>query len=302
MKIGFVGLGAMGRHMAASLVRAGHQLRVFDLRADAMKAFPHPCPSIGDAVKGVEVVFTSLPGPSDVERASVEILSAAAPGTAWFDTTTNSPTVVRKLHALCEQKEIHLLDAPVSGGPLGAETGKLALWIGGDEAVYKRLLPVLKAVGDEPFYVGPIGAGSVAKLVHNSAGFMVQAALAEAFTLGVKAGVEPVALLRAVRQGALGRKRVFDRLVDQFLPGHYDPPSFALRLGQKDMRLALELARECQVPMKMGDLAMAQLDEAMARGWAERDSRIIMHLQEERARVSVRVPQEQLQAIRKEIQ
>jgi 3-hydroxyisobutyrate dehydrogenase len=125
----------------------------------------------------------------------------------------------------------------------------------------------------------------------------VQTALAEIFTLGVKAGVEPVALLRALRQGATGRKRTFDRLPEHWLPGRFDPPDFTVRLAQKDATLALEMAREFGVPMQVGAIALAELDECVKRGWAERDSRITMTLQEERANVSVRVPPERLQGV-----
>jgi len=100
-----------------------------------------------------------------------------------------------------------MLDAPVSGGPRGAATGKLAIWVGGEQKIFDQYKPVLDAIGDEARYVGPIGAATVAKLVHNCAGYMLQRALSEAFTMGVKAGVEPLALWEAVRQGALGRAR-----------------------------------------------------------------------------------------------
>jgi 3-hydroxyisobutyrate dehydrogenase len=204
---------------------------------------------------------------------------------------------VRRLHADFARKKIHFLDAPVSGGPKGAQSGKLAIWVGGDEAVFQRFQSVLRAMGDQPYYVGPIGAGTVAKLAHNAASFTIQAALAEVFTLGVKAGVEPLALYRALRQGATGRKRTFDRLVDHFLPGVYDPPAFTVRLAHKDMKLALELAAEQEVPMRVGKVALDELDEAMRRGWAERDCRVAMTLQEERAGVSVRVPRERLESL-----
>ena len=189
---------------------------------------------------------------------------------------------------------MQLLDAPVSGGPKGARSGRLALWVGGERATYERCLPVLKAIGDEPFYVGPIGAGTVAKLAHNCSSFMVQTALAEAFTLGVKAGVEPLALWHALRQGATGRARTFDRLAEQFLPGNYDPPAFALKLAHKDMSLALALATAHGVPMRAAEHALEELTAAMQRGWGERDSRVSMVLQEERAGVCVRVPPEKL--------
>jgi len=123
----------------------------------------------------------------------------------------------------------------------------------------------------------------------------VQAALAEIFTLGVKGGVEPLALFRALRQGASGRKRTFDRLADFYLPGRYEPASFALKLAHKDVTLALELAQKVGVPMPIGEIALAELSEAMRRGWGERDCRASMALQEERAGVAARVSPERLQ-------
>jgi len=169
--------------------------------------------------------------------------------------------------------------------------------VGGERAVYERFEPVLRAIGDQPCYVGPIGAGSIAKLAHNTASFTVQTALAEIFTLGVKAGVEPLALFQALRHGASGRKRTFDRLAEQYLPGAYDPPGFALRLAHKDLSLALALARETGVPMQLATCAFGQFEEAMQRGWGERDSRMPMLLQNERAGVSPHVPADKLREV-----
>jgi 3-hydroxyisobutyrate dehydrogenase len=286
MKIGFIGLGAMGRPMAANLQRAGHALQAYDLRK--VEGFSMK-PSVAEAAKGCDVVFTSLPGPAEVESVAPSIASPV-----WFDLSTNSPQVVRRLHAELAQRKVAFLDAPVSGGPKGAQSGKLAIWVGGDAGVFKRYESVLRQIGDQPYYVGPIGAGTVAKLAHNAASFTIQAALAEVFTLGVKAGVEPLALYRALRQGATGRKRTFDRLPEHFLPGVYDPPAFTVRLAQKDMRLALELAGECGVPMRVGRIALEELEEAMQRGWGERDCRVAMTLQEERAGVQAREPADTL--------
>jgi 3-hydroxyisobutyrate dehydrogenase-like beta-hydroxyacid dehydrogenase len=286
MKIGFIGLGAMGRHMASNLQRAGHQLQVYDLRQ--VDGFSNKA-SPAEAARGCELLFTSLPGPAEVEAVGQQVEGVKA----WFDTSTNSPAVVRRIHQRLKGK-VSFLDAPVSGGPKGAESGKLAIWIGGDEAVFDQYLPVIKAIGDQPLYVGPIGAGTVAKLAHNAASFALQAALAEIFTLGVKGGVEPLALFRALRQGASGRKRAFDRLAEHFLPGKYDPAAFSLRLAHKDVTLAMELAKECGVPMKIGAVALEELSEGMRRGWSERDCRVTMTLQTERAGVDVRVPPEKL--------
>jgi len=289
MRIGFIGLGAMGRPMAASLQRAGHDLQVHDLRR--VEGFANFKASVTEAAKDCEVLFTSLPGPAEVGAIAPQIQSVKA----WFDLSTNSPAKVRELHQKLQGKGIELLDAPVSGGPRGAESGKLAIWVGGDQKVFEKYKPILKAIGDQPYYVGPIGAGTVAKLAHNAASFTVQAALAEIFTLGVKAGVEPLALFKALRQGATGRKRTFDRLPEHFLPGVYDPPAFTVRLAHKDMSLAMELAAAEGVPMKIGQAALDELAAAMQRGWSDRDCRVAMTLQEERANVSVRVPRERLQ-------
>ena len=126
-------------------------------------------------------------------------------------------------------------------------------------------------IGDAARYIGPIGAGSVAKLVHNCFGYIATAAAAEVFSMGVKAGIEPLAIWEAVRQGAIGRRGAFDSLTDQFLPNKYDPPAFALRLAHKDVSLATGLGRELNVPMRLANLALADLAEGLNRGWGDRD-------------------------------
>jgi 3-hydroxyisobutyrate dehydrogenase-like beta-hydroxyacid dehydrogenase len=296
MKIGFIGLGMMGSGMAANLQTAGHDLIVHDLRRAAAEPYLAKGAAWADTPRAVaeaaEVVFTSLPGPPEVEAVALDengLLSGMSRGKAYFDLSTNSPTTVRKIHAAFAERGVYMLDSPVSGGPRGARTGRLALWVGGDEQIFNRFKSVLDAMGDKARYVGPIGAGSVAKLVHNGAGYCIQTALAEMFTVGVKAGVEPLALWEAVRDGAGGRRRTFDGLVDHFLPGKYEPADFALRLAHKDMSLATQLGRDFNVPMRIANLALAELSEALNRGWGERDSRSPMILQQERAGVEIRV-------------
>jgi 3-hydroxyisobutyrate dehydrogenase-like beta-hydroxyacid dehydrogenase len=298
MKVGFIGLGTMGRHMAANLQKAGHELVVHDVRREAAESHVKAGARWADSPRAVaeatDVVFTSLPEPKDVEAVALDektgLLAGLTAGKAFFDLSTNSPTVVRKLHAVFKARGVHMFDAPVSGGPRGAESRRLALWIGGDEEAFRKLKPVVDAIGDQAYYVGPIGAGSVAKLVHNCAGYIVQTALAEVFTMGVKAGVDPLTIWKAVRQGAGGRRRTFDGLADQFLPGTFDPPSFALRLAHKDVSLAVALGREHKVPMKLANITLEEMTEALNRGWADRDSRVTMLLQEERAGVEIKVP------------
>ena len=303
MQVGFIGLGTMGAKMAASLQKAGYRLMVHDLRRDA--AAPHLAAGAvwADTVRQVaeasDVVFTSLPAPADVEevaRGEGGLLAGMRPGGAYFDLSTNAPDVVRRIHAAFAERGVHMLDAPVSGGPRGAATGKLAIWVGGEKEVFDQYKPLLDAIGDQARYVGAIGTATVAKLVHNCLGYMLNRALSEVFTLGVKAGVEPLTLWETVRQGALGRTRTFDVLINQFLPGVYDPPAFALRLAHKDVSLATGLGRELQVPMPMANLALDELTTALNRGWGERDSRAAMLLQQERADVHIAVDPERLRA------
>jgi len=305
MKAGFIGLGTMGAHMAANLQKGiqkhGHTVVVHDMRKDA--AAPHIkngavwADSPAALAAECDVIFSSLPGPVEFEAVSygdTGLLSKIKPGSAYFDLTTNSPTTVRKAYVDYEKKGAFLFDAPVSGGPRGAATGKLAIWCGGDADVFDKWKPVLDAIGDQAKYIGPIGAGSVAKLVHNCYGYIATAAAAEVFSMGVKAGIEPLAIWEAVRQGAIGRRGAFDSLTDQFLSNKYEPPAFALRLAHKDVSLATALGRELNVPMRLANLALADLSEGLNRGWGNRDSRSIMVLQTERAGIEIKVDPQRL--------
>ncbi len=304
MKVGFIGLGTMGAHMAANLQKSGFSLVVHDMRRAAAERHLAAGAIWADSPRAVaeqvDIVFTSLPGPPEVEAVALGpdgILEGLKAGGAYFDLSTNSPTLVRRLNAVFAEQNKSMLDAPVSGGPAGAESGKMAIWVGGDEQMFQRHKKVLDGFSDQARYIGPIGAGSIAKLVHNMAGYAVQTALAEVFTMGVKAGLEPGSLFEAVRQGALGRRRLFDRLADQFLSGEYEPPAFALKLAHKDVTLATALAREYKVPMRIAEMAMADMTEAFNRGWGDRDSRSAMLLQQERAGVSIKVERERLRRI-----
>jgi 3-hydroxyisobutyrate dehydrogenase len=286
----------MGASMASNLQKAGYKLIVHDVRRESaaphLKAGAEWASSPKAVAETCEVVFTSLPGPPEVEAVALSkdgLIEGLKYGAVYFDLTTNSPTLVRKIHQIYTERGLHMLDAPVSGGPQGAKSGRLAIWVGGERGVFDKYKKVLDAIGDAARYIGPIGAGSVAKLVHNCAGYAIQTALAEVFTMGAKGGVEPLALWEAVRSGAGGRRRTFDGLMDQFLPNKYEPPAFALKLAHKDMRLATELGRELGVPMRLANMAYAELTEALNRGWGDRDSRSPMLLQVERAGVTIEV-------------
>ncbi|MHC5021827.1 MAG: NAD(P)-dependent oxidoreductase, partial [Planctomycetota bacterium] len=255
MNVGFIGLGTMGAGIAMNAIRGGHSLVVHDVVREAaedhLAAGAEWAGSAAEAASRSEVLLTSLPGPPEVEAVALGpggIAEGAGKGLVWLDLSTSSPTLMRRLHAELGPRGVSVLDAPVSGGPDGARSGKLAIWAGGDEAAWERALPVIRSVSDQPRHVGAIGAGSVVKLVHNLSGYMLQTALAECFTMGVKAGVPAEALWEAVRQGAVGRRRTYDTMARQFLPGRFDPPDFALRLAHKDVSLALEVGREFGVP------------------------------------------------------
>jgi 3-hydroxyisobutyrate dehydrogenase len=298
----------MGSSMAYNALEGGNEMVVHDIRREA--ATPHLeagavwADTPREVAESSEIVFTSLPGPVEVEAVSLGdegLFQGLSEGKVYFDLSTSTPNLIRRIHEEGAARGIHVLDAPVSGGPRGARTRNLAIWVGGDKDVFDRCKPVLDAIGDKAYYVGPIGCGAVAKLVHNCAGYMIQCAMAEVFTMGVKAGVEPMALWQAVRKGASGRRGPFEGLAEHLLPGKFDPPDFALRLARKDVDLAVGVGREYDVPMKMATIALQELTEALNRGWAERDSRVAMLLQEERAGVEVRVDEEELrQALEEE--
>lgn len=305
MRVGFVGLGIMGASLAANVQKAGHSLTVHDVRRDAAAKHIANGAIWADSPKAVaaasDVVLTSLPGPPEVEAVALGengLLAGIKAGASYFDLSTNSRSTVRKINAAFAEKGAHMFDAPVSGGPKGAFTGKLAIWVGGDKAIFERDRAALDAMGDQVRYVGTIGQATVAKLVHNCAGYALTVALGEVFTMGIKAGVDPADLFEAVRQGALGRRRTFDGLLDQFLPGTYDPPAFQLRHAHKDVSLATQLAREVGVPMRLSNLTLEEMTEALGRGWGHLDSRSILKLQQERAGVDVKVPDDRMAQLR----
>jgi len=304
MKVGFIGIGTMGGHMAYNLCKAEFEVSVNDLNRDLSKRHLEVGAQWADSVKEIalnnDVIMTSLPGPKEVQDVALKadgLLANMKPGTVWFDLSTNSVTVVRALHARFKEKGVHMLDAPVSGGPKGAQSGKMALLVGGDKAVFDKYRKVLDAIGDQVFYIGNSGDGTVAKLVHNASGYAVQAAIAELMTMGVKAGVDPVSLWTALRQCALGRVRTFDRMGNQFMQHKFDPPDFALKLAHKDVTLATELAREIGVPMKIANITHAEMTEALNRGWGHLDSRSFLMLQKERAGVEIKVPASEIQKV-----
>jgi 3-hydroxyisobutyrate dehydrogenase-like beta-hydroxyacid dehydrogenase len=296
MRIGFIGLGNMGGPMALNLIKAGHTLVVYDVRRQSAKPHLDAGATWADGPKEVaragELILTSLPGPAEVEAVALGpngILEGAQPGSIYADLSTNSPTVMRKIHAAFKAKGVHVLDSPVSGGVVGAKRGSLQVMIGGEEGVYNEVKGVLGAIGNNVGYMGAIGSGTIAKLVHNMISILSRSLIAEGFTLGVKAGVKPEALLEAIRGASYGQGLILSHMIpDVVFKGEFDTVRFALKLARKDVGLATALAREYDVPMPMAAVGEQILIEAMARGWGDRDSTSPWELQEEAARVKVR--------------
>ena len=296
MRVGFIGLGNMGRHMAMHVLRGGHELTVLDIRREAaeahLEAGANWAETPADVAANSELVLTSLPGPTEVESVTLGehgVIEGAAAGSIYIDLSTNSPTLIRRLHSEFAERGVQMLDAPVSGGATGAEAGQLAIMVGGAEDTFERARPVLEAIGDRVSRVGGPGDGSVAKLVHNLISITVRQVVAEGLTLGVKAGVDAEALLKAVQDGSFGRGRLIHHTVPNIvLKGAFDHVGFTLGLSRKDLRLALDLAREFDVPTKFAALAEQETTEAVNRGLGDHDSSSSFILQEERSGVQVR--------------
>ncbi|MCI0142605.1 NAD(P)-dependent oxidoreductase [Arthrobacter bambusae] len=303
MKIGFIGLGRMGGGMAANIVQSGQDVTVFDVFEPAMLPFADQgvavAGSIGELAAGSDVIFTSLPGPVQVEdavRGVGGILENAREGTVFFDLSSNSRETVTRLHKQLAGRGISMLDAPVSGGPAGAASGNLVLWAGGDKEAFELHESVLQSFASAPRYVGAIGAGTVTKLSHNLLGNMIFASIAEVFTLAVKAGLDPLDLWEALQFGVVGKARPLDHAVKQFLPNQYEPPSMQLKLGHKDVGLAVRMGKELGVPMRLANLVHEEISEAVGRGFGDLDSRSFMKLQVERSGVDIAVDPERLRA------
>jgi len=294
MRIGFIGLGNMGGPMALNLLKAGHALTVTDIRRDMAR--PHLAGGArwadkpSEVARGSELVFSSLPGPIEVEQVALGpdgIIDGIQRGAIYADLSTSSPTLIRRIHATFAAKGVAVLDAPVSGGISGARSATLSVMVGGDEGDYLRVKPALEAIGDKLQYVGEIGAGAVAKIVHNMIIFCTVSLFAEAFTLGVKAGVPPQKLLDAVRDGAYGRNMSLAGLKSIF-KGKFDSVQATVDIIRKDVGLATGLGRELEVPMAIASRVEQDLIEAVARGFGEKDMRLAFTVQEDRAGIKVR--------------
>jgi 3-hydroxyisobutyrate dehydrogenase len=295
MPVGFIGVGNIGSPMAHQILRAGFSLVVHDVRKEAadslLEAGAVWANSPPDLAQQCEVVITCLPGPPEMEEVMLGgggVVDAIQPGSLCIDHSTNAPTLVQKVHEACSSKGVGMVDAPVSGGLELAQTRDLLVMVGGDANAVERATPYLDAIAKRVMHTGPIGSGCICKILHNSASFTLDVVMAECWTTGVRAGVDPNVLVKVFNEGALGHMISLKvRLRDTYLKGDFDP-RFALKLARKDLGLATDLAREYGVPVRLVELCEQEMVAAMERGWAERDTSIMLTLQEERAGAQVR--------------
>jgi 3-hydroxyisobutyrate dehydrogenase-like beta-hydroxyacid dehydrogenase len=293
MQVGFIGFGNMGMPMCTNLIAAGHDVCVFDLRPEATKA----CKTMGatvaqsaaDAASEVEVVMTSLPRPSDVEAVAIGangIIEGAAPGTIYADLTTNSPVVSKRVGTELAAKDIAMIDAPVSGGVVGARKATLAIMAGGDEAAYQICLPLFEAMGQNISHLGEQGCGCVANIVNNLIAFCSMAAGAEGLMLGAAAGIDPVKLDNVIRASS-GNSMAYRGIARKSLEGDWSP-SFTVDLAYKDMHLALELADELEIPLPLSAQVHNLMRMAKGLGFGSNDASAIMRVYETTLQRTVR--------------
>ena len=298
MHVGLIGLGNMGGPLAGWLLKSGFPLVVHDLNKGTAAAPLEQgavwADSPGHVAEQCDVVATCVPGPPEMEAATLSlqgVIQGIRPGAIYIDHTTNSPEVVRKVGAAVKERNAHMLDAPLDGGREGAIAGDLTLFVGGDAAILQRARPVLESFSKSVVWVGELGAGSVAKIVHNVLAMSIDLILTECLTLGVKAEVALPQLVEAFRRGsALGdNMSLVKRWPETLLRGDF-AARFALKLAHKDYGLAAELAERYGVPTQMMDLCRDEISEALRRGWGDKDRTVASLLQEERANVTLRLP------------
>ena len=267
--IGFVGVGTMGGPIAGHLVAAGHDVRVYDHSASAMGRVvgATPTDSAAAAAAGAACVFLSLPGPPDVVAAvtgPAGVVAADPLPRFVVDLSTNSPEVVRRLHARCASAGVGFVDAPVSGGRMKADSGELAVMIGGTDADVAAVEPWLQPFAAAVFHVGPPGAGTVAKLVNNQLFLTASVLVQEAYVLGAAAGVAPADLHRVIRASSSGP---YAALAPLLLGRDFDDVVFRLDIAAKDLTVAVETAGAHHVDVPVTAAALEVYRDAIRAGF-----------------------------------
>lgn len=294
-KIAFVGLGIMGKPMSRNLMKAGHQLTVYDIVPEAVESVVGEgavaAGSAAEAAAASEIVITMLPDGPQVEQAILGpkgVLEGAKPGTLVIDMSSISPLSAQKAGAACAAKGVEFLDAPVSGGEPGAIAGTLAIMVGGKAEAFERAVPVLKAMGATVTLTGPVGAGNVTKLANQIIVACNIAAMGEALVLATKAGLDPEVVFNAVKGGLAG-SNVLNAKAPMVIARNFKP-GFRIKLHQKDLRNALLAAESMKVSLPMTSMVQQMLMALMNDGKGEYDHSGIVTFVEEMAKVEVKKP------------
>ena len=282
MKVGFIGLGAMGRPMALHLQRAGHDLHVWARRPEGAAGLPATvCATPAELGRRCDVVFTIITSSADVEAVALGpdgLIEGMAPDSVLVDCSTIAPDVARHVAARLGERGIHMIDAPVSGGSQGAIDATLAIMAGGDAAVLERVRPLLECLGQRIVHVGPNGAGQVTKACNQMIMVATIEAVAEAMRLADAAGVDAGKVRQALAGGSAA-----SRVLDVF-GGRMVARDFAAgveaRLHHKDYGLVLEAARKSGVPVPLTAAVAQQLNALMAQGWGKDDTASLLRVLE----------------------
>ena len=292
-KIGFIGLGIMGKPMALNLIKAGHSLVVFDI----VKANVQELVAAGavegksnkDVASQVDIVVTMLPNSPEVKVAVLGangVLEGAKPGTIIVDMSSIAPLASKEVCVACEKKGVEFIDAPVSGGEPKAKDGTLAIMVGGKKAVFEKVEGILKNMGSSAVHVGEIGSGNVTKLANQMIVALNIAAMSEAFVLATKAGVDPEKVFNAIKGGLAG-STVLNAKVPMVLDGNFKP-GFRINLHIKDLTNALDTAHELGVPIPLTSGVMEIMQALKVDGKAADDHSGIVQYYESVAKVKVR--------------
>ena len=275
MNVGFIGIGQMGAPMSRHLLEAGYDLTVHDLRKDAAKHLLDKGAKWADTPKAVaetcDVVISCLPTPIQVQEVvygTHGLMAGWKTGDIYVDMSTNSPTVIRQVAKDAKAKGVAVLDAPVTGGTRGAQEGTLSIMVGGDKIFLEKIREILQAMGKKIFHVGDVGCGNVAKLVNNLISLTNNTINAQAFVLGVKAGIDPQVLWEITTSGTANNWNL-QQYPQTVFQGNFEP-GFRLSLGFKDIGLAIQLGREYGVPLSVGAAVEQSLLEAKAAGFEDK--------------------------------
>jgi len=280
--IGFIGLGIMGKPMSLNLLKAGFTVGVLKsskASAELIAAGATCFDSAKSLTEKSDIIITMLPDSPEVEEVvfgNEGVLAGLNTGKLFIDMSTISPATAKKIYSALQQKNVEALDAPVSGGQVGAEAASLSIMVGGTEAAFARALPVFQAMGKNIVLIGEPGAGQTTKACNQMiVGITIQA-VAEAFTLAKKAGVD-LEKMREVLLGGFAQSKILDLHGKRMIENNYKP-GFKIKLHSKDMKIALATGAELHVPLKATSLVAEQMKQAVAEGNGDLDHSSLMLL------------------------